>query len=70
VQQYPKADAQLKQLLKLLGDIEDVARFIPASVRESAEWVAVVNAAEENGASYCIGLHGKSVVSTCTAFIQ
>jgi chaperonin cofactor prefoldin len=32
VQQYPEADAQLKQILKVLGDIEDVARHIPASV--------------------------------------
>jgi hypothetical protein len=53
VQQYPEADAQLKQLLQVLGDIEEVARHIPASVGESAEWSAIVNAAEENGASYC-----------------
>jgi hypothetical protein len=26
VQQYPEADAQLKQLLEVLGDIEDMAR--------------------------------------------
>jgi hypothetical protein len=26
VQQYPEAEAQLKQLLKVLGDIEEVAR--------------------------------------------
>jgi hypothetical protein len=29
-----------------------VARHIPASVGESAEWSAIVNAAEENGVSY------------------
>jgi hypothetical protein len=29
--QYPEAEAQLKQLIKVLGDIEDVARHIPAS---------------------------------------
>jgi hypothetical protein len=40
VQQYPEADAQLKQLLQVLGDIEGVARHIPASVGESAEWSA------------------------------
>jgi hypothetical protein len=33
-QQYPEAGAQLKQLLQVLGDIEDVARHIPASVGE------------------------------------
>jgi hypothetical protein len=37
VQQYPEAEAQLKQLIKVLGDIEDVVRHIPASVWESAE---------------------------------
>jgi hypothetical protein len=63
VQQYPEVDAQLKQLLQVLGDTEDVARHIPASVRESAEWSAIVNAAEENGASYCKGLHGKPLFS-------
>jgi hypothetical protein len=64
VQQYAKADAQLNQLLKVLGDIEDVARHIPASVGESEEWAAIVNAAEENGESYCKGLHGKRIFST------
>jgi hypothetical protein len=40
VQQYPESDAQLMQLLQVLGDIENVARHIPASVGESAEWSA------------------------------
>jgi hypothetical protein len=62
-QQYPEGDGQIKQLLKLLGDIEGVARHIPASVGESAEWAAIVNAAEGNGASYCKGLHGKLLFS-------
>jgi hypothetical protein len=63
VQQYPEADTQLKQLLKVLGDIEEVVRHIPASVGESTEWAAIVNAAEENGASYCKGLYGKPLFS-------
>jgi hypothetical protein len=63
VQQYPDADAQLQQLLKVLRDIEDVAGHTPALVGESAEWAAIVNAAEENGASYCKGLHGKPLFS-------
>jgi hypothetical protein len=41
VKQYPEADAQLKQFLQVLGDIEDVARHIPASVGESEDWVAL-----------------------------
>jgi hypothetical protein len=59
VQQYPDADEQLKQLLKVLGDIDDVARHTPASIGESAEWASIVNAAEENRANYCKTLHGK-----------
>jgi hypothetical protein len=47
----------------LLGDIEDVARHIPASVGESEEWAAIVKAAEENSTSYCKGLHGKPLSS-------
>jgi hypothetical protein len=35
VQQYPDLDAQLKQLLNVLGDIEDMARHIPASVGDT-----------------------------------
>jgi hypothetical protein len=49
VQQYPEAEEQLKQLLQVLGDIENVARHIPASLGESTEWSAIVNAAEVNG---------------------
>jgi alanyl-tRNA synthetase len=63
VQQYPDAFAQLKQLFKVLGDIEDVAEHTPASVWESAKWAAIVNAAEENGASYCKALDGKTLFS-------
>jgi hypothetical protein len=52
VQQYPEADAQLKQLLQVLGDIEDVVSHISASVGENAEGFVIVNAAEGNGESY------------------
>jgi hypothetical protein len=47
----------------VVGDIEDVARHIPASVGESAEWTAIVNAAEENRENYCKALHGKTLFS-------
>jgi hypothetical protein len=47
----------------VLGDIEDVARHIPASVVESAQRAVIVNAVEENGTSYCKGLHGKKLFS-------
>jgi hypothetical protein len=38
VAKYPDADAQLKQLFKLLCDIEEVARYTPASVGDSDQW--------------------------------
>jgi hypothetical protein len=46
VQQYPDANAQLIQLFKVVGDIEDVAGHTPTSVGESAEWAAIVNSAD------------------------
>jgi hypothetical protein len=61
VQQYPHADTRLKYLFKVLGDIEDVTGHIPAFVGESAEWAAIVNAVEGNGANYCKALHGKTL---------
>jgi hypothetical protein len=53
----------MKQPFQVLGDIEDVAGHIPPSVGESAELSPIVNAAEENGASYCKGLRGKLLFS-------
>jgi hypothetical protein len=47
----------------VLGDIEDVAIYIPASVGENEKWAAIVNAADENGASYWKGLYGKPLYS-------
>jgi hypothetical protein len=35
----------------------------PASVGESAEWAAIVNAAEENGANYWKALIQKTIFS-------
>jgi hypothetical protein len=61
--QHPDEDSQLKQLIQRLGDSEDVAGHTPASAGESAEWAVIVNAAEENGASYCKDLHGKPLFS-------
>jgi hypothetical protein len=47
----------------LLGDIEDVTGHTAASVGESAEWAAIVNAAEGKGANYCKALHVKTSFS-------
>jgi hypothetical protein len=63
LQQYPDADAQLKQLFKVLDDMEDVAGHTSASVEESEERTVTVNAAKENVASYSKALHGKTLYS-------
>jgi hypothetical protein len=61
VAQYPDADTQLKQLFKLLCDIEDVAVYTPASVGESDQWSFIVNTAEENQVNSCKALTGKTL---------
>jgi hypothetical protein len=70
VQQYPDADAHIKQFLKVLGDIEDVARNIPAYVGESAEWSAIVNAAEEKERAITKVSMESHFLVPCTALIQ
>jgi hypothetical protein len=45
--QFPDADAQLKQLFRVLCDIEDVAGYTPASVGDSEQWSSMISAAEE-----------------------
>jgi hypothetical protein len=61
--QYPDADTQHRLLFQILCAIEDVAGYTHAAVGESAEWTAIVSAAEENRASYCKALSGKTLVS-------
>jgi hypothetical protein len=63
VAKYPDAEAQLKQLFKILCDIEDVAGHTPVSVEESVEWTSIVNTAEDNRASYCKALTRKPLFS-------
>jgi hypothetical protein len=70
LQQYPDADAQLKQLFKVLGVIDGVAGHTPASAGETAEWAVIVNAVEENGANYCKALHGKTLFSPRMTLMQ
>jgi hypothetical protein len=47
--QFPDADAQLKQLFKVIRDIEEMVRYTPASVGESEQWSSIVRTAEETG---------------------
>jgi hypothetical protein len=61
--QFPGTDTQLKQLLKVIRDIEEMARYTPASVGESEQWSSVVSTAEERGQNFCKVLNGKSLFS-------
>jgi hypothetical protein len=58
----------------VFGDIEDVAKHISASVGESVELAAILNAAEGNGASYFKGLyampHFSALYGTYTVTLQ
>jgi hypothetical protein len=47
----------------VLCNLEDVAGYTPAVIRESAEWAAIVRAAEENQTNFCKALSGKILFS-------
>jgi hypothetical protein len=61
--QFPDADAdaQLKQLFKVLCDIENVAEYTPAPVGESEKWSSIVNVVEEKRQNFCKALTGKTL---------
>jgi hypothetical protein len=61
--QSPDGDAQLKQLFKVLSDIEDVAGYTSASVGVSDQRSTIVNTAEENRQNFCKALGGKTLYS-------
>jgi hypothetical protein len=63
VKQYPEVHQHYRRLFKIICDIEDVSSFTPAAIGESAEWAAIVSAADENRASYCTALTGKALLS-------
>jgi hypothetical protein len=51
----------LKQLFKVLCDIEFVAGYTPASVGYSDQWSSIVNTAEDNRHNFCKALGGKTL---------
>jgi hypothetical protein len=61
--EHPDAEEQLKQLLKVLYDIEDVAGYTSTSVGESKECTNTVRMVMGNRASYCKALYGKNLYS-------
>jgi hypothetical protein len=70
VGQFPDADAQLKQLLKVLCDIENVAGYTSASVGDSEQWSTIVSAAEEIRQNLCKALSGKTLYGMYTVALQ
>jgi hypothetical protein len=56
-------EEQLRQLFKVLCNIEDVAGYTPASVEESHEWMSTVSRMVENHANYCKALSRKTLYS-------
>jgi hypothetical protein len=51
--EFPDADPQLKQLFKVIRDIEEMVKYTPASVGESEQWSSIVSKAEENRSYFC-----------------
>jgi hypothetical protein len=49
---YPEAASVVRQVYKVLDDIENLAGCTPTKVGESSEWVSIVNTAEENRANF------------------
>jgi hypothetical protein len=65
--QYSDSDAQLIKLFNVLGDIEGVAAYTPASVGNSEQRSAIVNSAEENRQNPYKALNGKTLFSALYA---
>jgi hypothetical protein len=61
--QFLDADAQLKQLFKLICDVEEMARYTSASVVESKQWSCIVSMAEENRQNFYKVLTGRTLFS-------
>jgi hypothetical protein len=70
IEQFSDADAQLKQLLKVIRDIEEMARYTPVSVGENDQWSSIVRTAEENRQNFCKTLTGKTLFSALMACTQ
>jgi hypothetical protein len=51
-------------LFKVIRDIEEMARYTPASVGESEQWSSIVSTVEENKHNFCKVLNGKNLFIT------
>jgi hypothetical protein len=61
--QFSDTDSQLKPLFKVIRDVEEMARYTPASVGESQQWSSNVSTAEENRQNFCKTLTGQTLHS-------
>jgi hypothetical protein len=61
--QFPDTNAQLKQLFKVICNIEEMTRYTPASVGEGEQWSSIVSTAEENRQNFCKVLNVKNLFS-------
>jgi hypothetical protein len=59
--QFPEADTQMKQLLKVIRDIEEMARYTSASMGENEQWSTIVSTAEEYRQNVYKVLNGKNL---------
>jgi hypothetical protein len=60
---YPEAASVVKQVYKVLSDIEILAKRTPAKVGESSEWTSIMSSAEENRANFSKIQKGKPLFS-------
>jgi hypothetical protein len=58
---YSDVAPTMKQLLKLLCDIEPLANSTPIAAGESKKWAAVISSTEDNRENYCKVLKGKTL---------
>jgi hypothetical protein len=63
VSEFPDADEQLKELLQVLRDIENVAGCTPASAGDRDKWSSIVSEAVKTDQNYCQVLTGKNLFS-------
>jgi hypothetical protein len=60
---FPESASAVQQVHKVLSDFEILAKFTPANVGESSEWITIVNNAEENRANFYKDPYGKLLFS-------
>jgi hypothetical protein len=56
--EFPDADAQLKPLFKVIRDIEEMARYTPASVGESGQCSSIGSTTKDVRQNFCKILNG------------